>query len=309
MLSIDNLMRHVKILSEDIGSRSLAEPASLDKTRDYIQTTMDSYGYHIDTQEFSACGVKTANVLACHKDWNPRSPSLLLGAHYDTVSGTPGADDNASGVSVLLETARILSLTSLSRPPEVVFAAFSAEEPPAFETSEMGSRVFARSLKEREWDIRGALIMEMVGYFRSEPGSQDIPIFLKLRGYPDRGDFIMVVGIGMSRDLVEEVAAGIERSGDGLPVQTLVVPGSGYLLPEIRLSDNASFWDIGVPAVMITDTSFYRNPHYHRFSDRMQTLDFDAMGKLTMALCHIISRGQKPDVRSKIQNPKSKIGT
>ncbi len=286
-------MHHVKVLSEDIGSRSLSETSALDRAAGYIAETLESYGYYVVNQAFTSCGVLTSNVLAHHHEWDPGSPSLLLGAHFDTIPGTPGADDNASGVSVLLETARVLSMGEFAEPPQVVFAAFSAEEPPAFATSEMGSRVFARSLPDLGWKIRGALIMEMVGYFRSEPGSQHIPISLKLMGFPDVGNFIAIVGIGMSRELAKEVVDGIVGSGADLPVQKLVVPGSGYLMPEVRLSDNASFWDEGVPAVMITDTSFFRNPHYHHFSDRMNTLDFDAMGELTRALAFILSTDRR----------------
>lgn len=288
-ISIDQLKEHVRVLSEDIGSRSLSEPVNLSRAADYIEKAFRKWGYDVQIQEFDACGVRTANITAAPEDWDPSSPSLLLGAHYDTVPGTPGADDNASGVAVLLEVARVMGRKEDRGGRNHMFTAFSAEEPPAFSTREMGSRVFVKSLKDGGWNVAGALVLEMVGYFRSEPGSQHIPLFLKPLGFPNTGDFIAVVGNGNSRKLVERVVEGLEGSGAGLPVSRLTIPGSGALVPEARLSDNASFWDAGIPAVMITDTSFFRNPHYHRFSDRLETLDIECMSRLAAGLVHFMT--------------------
>ena len=288
-ISIENIRNHVQILSEEIGSRSLSESVYLARAGDYLEQMFRSWGYNLHLQEFNACGVPTANITAAAKDRDVSSPALLLGAHYDTVSGTPGADDNASGVAVLLEVARVLAATASNSGRNLLFTAFSAEEPPAFSTREMGSRVFVRSLEDSGWKIEGALVLEMVGYYRSESGSQHIPLFLKPFGFPTTGDFIAVIGNGNSRDLVKGVVKGIEGSDAGLPVSHLTIPGSGALVPEARLSDNASFWDAGIPAVMITDTSFFRNPHYHRSSDRIKTLDFESMGKLAAGLAHFMS--------------------
>lgn len=291
-ISIDNLREHVRVLSKDIGSRSLSEPVSLSRAGDYIEESLRSWGYDVQLQEFTACNVSTANIIASADGWDASLPTPLLGAHYDTVSGTPGADDNASGIAVLLEVARIMAQQTPFHGASPIFTAFSAEEPPAFATGEMGSRVFVQSLTERGWKIKGALVLEMVGYFRNEPGSQHIPLFLKPLGFPTTGDFIAIVGNGNSRRLVENVTRGLEESGAGLPVSHLTIPGSGQLVPEARLSDNASFWDAGIPAVMITDTSFFRNPNYHRFSDRMETLDFESMGKLTAGLTCLLAEMQ-----------------
>jgi hypothetical protein len=171
----------------------------------------------------------------------------------------------------------------------VLFAAFSTEEPPAFNTEFMGSRVFVKSMENENIDVQKALILEMVGYYSEEPGSQQIPFTLKWLGFPDTGNFIAVVGNGSSRSLVREVANGIKSSNCGLPVQDLAVPGSGYVLPEIRLSDNASFWDAGIPAVMITDTSWFRNTSYHTVRDTANTLDYEKMSQLVMGLSFFLS--------------------
>ena len=286
-----HLKGHLDHIAGEIGSRSLSEPTSLARARTYVEDRFREYGYTLHTQEFEAHGTGTANVTAARPDWNPSGPTLLLGAHYDTVRGTPGADDNASGVAVMLEVARLMSCSEDHERPQVVFTAFSAEEPPAFSTGVMGSRIFTDSLERMGWNIRGALVLEMVGFFRSEPGSQHIPLSLRFLGFSNRGDFIAVIGNGISRRLVRTVAAGIRHWGQGLPVEKLTIPGSGYLIPEARLSDNASFWDAGIPAVMITDTSFFRNPNYHRHTDRVSTLDMVSMSRLTRGLQRWLETG------------------
>jgi Zn-dependent M28 family amino/carboxypeptidase len=248
-----------------------------------IEEQFISLGYSVSVQSFRVYGVETANIIAYPESFDPAKPIHLLGAHFDTVTGTPGADDNASAVSVLLECARLVAEND-SRGGNTLFVAFSAEEPPAFGTSLMGSRVFVRSLKESGWNIDGALVLEMVGYYTDKPKSQKIPIFLKFKGFSTTGNFIAVIGSGKSKKLVQEIVTSVKRAGKGLPVENLAVPGSGYLVPETRLSDNASFWDAGIPAVMITDTSFLRNPHYHMRSDTSDTLDYESMEKLTLSL-------------------------
>jgi len=283
ILIVDNLKIHIKVFANDIGSRSLAEPASLSRAQAYIEEQFVSLGYSVSVQPFELYGVETVNIIAYLEGFDPTKPVHLLGAHYDTVTGTPGADDNASAVAVLIECARLVAEDG-TKGRNTLFVAFSAEEPPAFGTSLMGSRVFVRSLEESGWNIDGALVLEMVGYYTDEPKSQKIPISLKLKGFSTTGNFIAIIGSGKSKKLVQEIVSSVERAGKGLPVENLTVPGSGYLIPETRLSDNASFWDAGIPAVMITDTSFFRNPHYHMRSDTSDTLDYFSMAKLTLGL-------------------------
>jgi len=288
-----NLMDHVRVLCNDIGSRSIQEQRNLARAQSYIHEKFIDYGMEVRVQNYEAFGTPTANLIAFHPDTDLDSPLWLLGAHYDTVMGTPGADDNASAVAVLLEVARLLSAQTLDKPCNVLFVAFSTEEPPSFNTSYMGSKVFVRSLGTEKLIIQGALILEMVGYYRDEPGTQKIPLTVKWLGFPDTANFIAVVGNGRSRSLVKGVSAGIKDSNCGLPVEDLTIPGSGYLLPEARLSDNVSFWDARIPAVMITDTSFFRNPHYHTHRDRPETLDYGKMSQLVLGLTHFLNeKGQ-----------------
>jgi len=283
---IQNLRSHVHVLASDIGSRSIEEPLNLRRAQDYISQCFTNMEFDVRVQDYEAFGNPTANVIAFHPDTDLDSPLLLLGGHFDTVMGTPGADDNASAMAVMLEVARLMINNLTEKAPNAFFAAFSTEEPPSFNTPCMGSRVFVNSLHSQNLVIQEAVILEMVGYYTDEPGTQQIPLTLKWMGFPNRGNFIAVVGNGISRSLVKAVSEGITRSGSGLPVEDLTVPGSGYLLPEARLSDNASFWDAGIPAVMLTDTSFLRNPHYHTHRDRPETLDYEKMVQLVKGLSH-----------------------
>jgi len=285
----NNLIEHVRVLASDIGSRSIQETLNLRRAQNYIHDCLAAFGLKIRVQEYEAFGTPTANLVAFHPDTDLDSPLLLLGAHYDTVMGTPGADDNASAVAVILETARILTSNKETSLPGVLYVAFSTEEPPSFNTRYMGSRVFVRSLEKEKLVIHGALILEMVGYFRDEPGTQKIPLTVKWMGFPNTANFIAIVGNRRSRTLVKGVSGSIKDSNCGLPVEHITVPGSGHLLPETRLSDNASFWDARIPAVMITDTSFMRNPHYHTPRDRPETLNYEKMGQLVVGLTHFLS--------------------
>jgi len=284
-----NLVDHVRVLASDIGSRSIQEPQSLRRAQDFIHGSFTGMGLEVRVQDYEAFGNTTANLVAFHPDTDLSSPLMLMGAHYDSVRGTPGADDNASAVAVMLETARIVTAGKGIFPPGAIFVAFSTEEPPSFNTEYMGSRIFVNSLETESLAIQGALILEMVGYYRDEPGTQKIPLTVKWMGFPNTANFIAVVGNGRSRSLVKEVSRGILDSDCGLPVENITIPGSGKLLPEARLSDNASFWDAGIPAVMITDTSFFRNPYYHTHQDRPETLDYQKMRKLVMGLTHLLS--------------------
>jgi len=284
-----NLRHHVSVLCNDIGSRSIQEPRNLARAQEYIHERFTDCGMDVRVQSYEAFGNPTANLIGFHPDTDLDSPLLLLGAHYDTVMGTPGADDNASAVAVMLEVARLFNTQTIDRPGNVLFAAFSTEEPPSFNTRYMGSRIFVRSLGTEKLVVQGALILEMVGYYSDKPGSQKIPLTVKWMGFPNTANFIAVVGNGSSRSLVKGVVESIMDSDCGLPVEDLTIPGSGHILPAARLSDNASFWDARIPAVMITDTSFFRNPHYHTHRDKPETLDYEKMSQLVIGLTHFFS--------------------
>lgn len=279
-----NLTKHLHHLSVTLGDRSIYLPENLKAAEDYVFQNFAALGYAPRRQTFSYLQEEVNNIIA--GDENPDG-YYILGAHFDTVAGTPGADDNASGVAVLLEVARLAR--NLTPPRPWTFIGFTCEEPPVFATSGMGSRVYAKQARRQQAKIRGMLCLEMVGYYTQTPGSQSLPLPLRLMGYPTTGNFIGLVSDRGSRPLLERLAAAIKDSG-ALPVVTLAVPFGGHILPEVRLSDHASFWDEGYPAIMLTDTAFMRNLHYHGPGDVMDRLDLTAMTELTLGLVNFIAR-------------------
>jgi Zn-dependent M28 family amino/carboxypeptidase len=243
----------------------------------FIEKELRGYGLAVESDYFSYRGIQFRNIVG--RLGNPRGTSLIIvGAHCDSVPGTPGADDNASGVAVLLEAARLLSRARLRS--QVLFCAFNLEE-----LNMIGSTFFAKKLNAAGARIKAMISLEMVGYTDPRPGSQKYPLGLNWF-YPDRGDFIGVIGNWNSSSLLYKFARQL-RQVPGLPVETLSVPGNGALIPAVRLSDHSPFWDLGYPALMLTDTSFYRNPHYHRPSDTLDTLNLDFMTKV----CEGVIRG------------------
>ncbi len=281
------LKNYVGHLSVTLGERSIYRPDALKDAEDYVYQCFEDIGYQPRRQKLICMRQEVANIIA--GDQNPQG-YYLLGAHYDTVAGSPGADDNGSGVAVLLEAARLARQVSPSKP--WVFVGFTTEEPPVFRTPYMGSNFYARQAKKDGHKILGMLCLESVGYYSHEPDSQNLPLPLKYMGYPTAGNFIGLISDRRSKPLMQEIAKALEN-GCRLPVATLAVPLGGYLLPEVRLSDHANFWDQGYPAVMLTDTAFMRNPNYHTASDRLETLDLDAMVELTLGLVHFIRHAAK----------------
>ncbi|MBM4274652.1 MAG: M28 family peptidase [Deltaproteobacteria bacterium] len=280
------LLEHLTYLSVTLGERSIYRPANLQAAEAYVFDTLAQMGYAPRRQSFICQGEEVSNVVA----GEPRHTGYyLLGAHFDTVAGSPGADDNASGVAVLLEVARLVRGENPPRP--WVFVGFTTEEPPAFFTPYMGSRVYARRAKKEGHRILGMICLESVGYFRQEPGSQSLPISLRLMGYPTTGNFIGIVSDWRSRPLMRGLEGALKAAAR-LPVQSLAIPLGGHLMPEVRLSDHANFWDEGYPAVMVTDTAFFRNPNYHTERDQLETLDLEAMVELTLGLAHFVRQAE-----------------
>jgi len=276
------LKGHVMTLASDIGERSVERGRGLDRARAYVIDVLDKAGLHVREQTYTYKGRpaqrEVANIIATLPDYTELTPPYLVGAHYDTVWGTPGADDNASGVAVLLELAKRAVVDPL--PVPVTFVAFTLEEPPSFGTDHQGSRVFVRNLRDKGQEVAGAIVLEMVGMTKPD---QEYPLALRLAGYPNRGDFIGVVGNSNSKVFGKRVVAGM-RQNPALPVETLYVWLNGWLLPDTRLSDHASFWDVGIPALMVTDTAYFRNPNYHNPGDRPETLDYRFMAELVDSL-------------------------
>ncbi len=274
----ETLKRHVRALAVEIGERSVFRGRNLARAEAYIRTAFEQIGLSVDTQAYDYDGLAVANLIATLPDAGTAASYYLVGAHYDTVVGSPGADDNASAIAVMLALAE----AAHRKPPEVPlrFAAFTLEEPPAFETRHQGSRVFARARARAGDQVLGAVVLEMVGYTSAR---QHYPLSVAWMGYPRVGNFIGIVGNRRSRAFGRSLIAGMRRNPD-LPVESIFLPFNGRILPVSRWSDHASFWDRGWPAVMVTDTAFLRNPNYHMPSDTMATLDFAFMGRLVHSL-------------------------
>jgi Zn-dependent M28 family amino/carboxypeptidase len=202
---------------------------------------------------------------------------VLVGAHYDTVPGSPGADDNASGVATLIELARALRETRPARTVRLV--AFVNEEPPFFYFGDMGSQIYARAARLRGDDIRVMLSLEMLGYYSDSPGSQAYPPLFRFF-YPDRGNFVgFVSNLGSRRELRKVVAAF--KANSDFPAERLASPS---IVPGVSWSDHLSFWRAGYPGIMVTDTAFYRYPHYHAPSDTPERLNYPAMARVASGL-------------------------
>ncbi|HEY7683275.1 MAG TPA: M20/M25/M40 family metallo-hydrolase [Gemmatimonadales bacterium] len=283
-VSLDRLRAHVASLEGPRHPRSA--PEALIHAGAYIAHQFAEAGLRVERRPFPFAGGEYFNVVASMPGDRSERPWVLVGAHYDTVAGTPGADDNASGVAAVLEAARLL--TGERYPATIELVAFSLEEPQGT-TYGVGSQAFVRQAREEGVRYAGALILEMVGYANREPGSQMVPPPLWWKRVPKRGTFLAAAGDGRSagllRVLTEAAAAAPE-----LELVTVRVPFRGWLLPYTRLSDNCSFWDVGYPAVMLTDTAFLRNPHYHRPTDRLETLDFDFMARVTELTVETVRR-------------------
>lgn len=282
-----NLQQHVEQLAGVIGPRVLTRPRSIAATIGYIENQWAGAGLLSQREEFAAMGETASNLFAERLGKKRPDQIVLLGAHYDTIPSTPGADDNASAVAVLIEVSRLLQNHVGARTARYV--AFACEEPPYFNLDAMGSQHHARQARQRGDQITAMLCLEMVGYFNSTAGSQTVPATIPKflhRFFPQRGNFLAAVGNLRSWKLVWSFRRGFKR-GSRLPLFSIALPER---VREIRLSDNRSFWDQQYPALMLTDTSFLRNPHYHQPSDRPETLDYDAMTQVTLGVAAAMKR-------------------
>lgn len=276
------LQDHLRTLTQTIGERSVLLPKNIERTKDYIENFYRTIGMPVHCEPYEYRNFTVSNIVAEISFCDNPTKRYIVGAHYDSVVGTVGADDNASAVAVQLETARQLNMLKDHQDLDmaVKFVSFPLEEPPTYGTRHMGSRVYAmKAWKEKE-PIDGMICLEMVGYTSPQ---QDYPFPLMFLGYPKQGDYIGIVGDFSSRSFTASLFKAFGKNRD-LPVIKLTVPMGGFLLPSVRLSDHASFWDRGYKAVMITDTAFYRNPHYHMASDTMEKLDYGFMAQLVESL-------------------------
>ena len=275
---VNSIKKHINRLAVDIGPRPVTNELSIKKTENYITNYFKNIGLQVQLQQYKYGNYDITNIITGSQENLLSSKYYVIGAHYDSVPETYGADDNASGIAVLLELARYTMQEKISLP--VRFVAFTAEEPPTFGTRYQGSKVFVKSALENKDEILGAIILEMVGYTSNE---QAYPLVLKWMGYPSKGNFIGIVGNRKSKKFGQSIFQSFKKN-EQLPVETLFVPLNGWILPDTRLSDHSPFWDAGLPAVMITDTAFFRNPNYHSPQDTFDTLDYFFMTKLVKSL-------------------------
>ena len=286
-ISQENLRRHVAKLASEPRP---VDSDALRMAQAYVSGLLAEYGWGVTEHPFQAVGntglmCRGRNLIARHPRLSTGDrPVFCVGAHIDSRPETPGADDNASAVAALLELARLLPEIVDSTPAcAVELIAFDMEE-----LGMLGGAEHARLARGGDVDLRGMVSLEMLGYCDVRPGSQQMPEGLA-HLYPTAGDFIGVVGnqnsLALIRLFVEEM-----KSVAGLPVECLQVEDNGLSMPPTRLSDHSPFWDAGYPALMVTDTSFFRNPHYHLASDTLETLDFDFLEKVSQGCLSAVGR-------------------
>ncbi len=279
------IREHVQFLTSLPSGRSHESVESLNKAALYIEGKLKETTKDLTIQEFTVNGRKYRNIIAKYPGRHG-AKKIIVGAHYDTAGPYPGADDNASGVAVLLELAFLLHDAGKFRTHNVDLAFYSLEEPPYFRTDSMGSAFHAKSLADAKTTVDLMIAVDGVGVYTEQPGSQKYPWSVMRWKYPDRGNFLAVVGKTGQGDLVERVQKILSEESP-LPMQSISAPswlsGSDY-------SDHLNFWKRGYPAVLLTDTAFYRNQNYHTAADTAEKLDYNAMTEVVRALFHLLQR-------------------
>jgi Zn-dependent M28 family amino/carboxypeptidase len=266
------LERHVRMLSATFHPRSHEHTANLDAAANYVLAEFKAAGAGTDVQIFDVAGRPYRNVIA---RFGPATgPLLVIGAHYDSCCDTPGADDNASGVAGLLELARALAATPPAHAVELV--AYTLEEPPYFRTDDMGSFRHAQALSQQGREVRLMLSLEMIGFFRDTPDSQRYPVGALKLLYPNEGNFIALVGGYKDFGAMRRVK-GLFKGASTLPATSINAPS---LVQGVDFSDHGSYWRFEMPAIMVTDTAFLRNPNYHGAGDTADTLDYARMAQV-----------------------------
>ncbi len=278
--SPEHLRRHVEQLSIRLPPRS-HDADKLKHSADYIHQEFSRYkNARVSYQPFDVWGIGYHNILA---SFGPKEGKrIIIGAHYDSHDGLPGADDNASGVAGLLELTRMLDGNALNRRVDLV--AYALEEMPSFNTADMGSAHHVAQLKKEGVEVDLMISLEMIGYFDDTPGSQTYPVPFLTHLYPDSGNFIAVVGNLAQISEVRRVKKAIMAVGD-VPVESINAPA---LIPGIDFSDHLNFWYEGYPAVMITDTADNRNRAYHTPQDTPERLDYERMGSVVDGVFRVV---------------------
>lgn len=290
------MVQTVRFLSEECFPRDYTHPANLSRASEHLENLLEEAGWKVTRQEYDvpAEGAETVyhcwNLCALREENEGKNsekretrPRILVGAHYDACENTPGADDNASGMAVLVELAFLLKDLPLKN-CEVELVAFCTEEPPHFATRFMGSAVHARELRKKNVPVCAMLCLDVVGYYSERPGSQDYPLDSMAYLYGTRGDFLGIVG--RFSDFEAMTLAEKQISVPDLRVCKLAVPeGMKYV---IDFSDHRNYWRMQVPTLFFTNTAFYRTPHYHEPTDTWDRLDFRRMARLAEGLARAV---------------------
>jgi len=278
----DQLQAHVVRLAGTIGERNVFRYAALALAADYIRQSFQEIGYAPRALAFTAEGNTVANIEAELCGQSRPEEIILVGAHYDSVFGSPGANDNASGVAALRALARRAKQQRWGR--TLRFVAFVNEEPPFFQTRQMGSQVYAREAARRGERITAMLSLETIGYYSERAGSQSYPFPFHFF-YPNQANFVAFVGNLSSRALVRQIVAAF-REHTRFPSQAVAAPA---LIPGIGWSDQSSFWDEGYAGVMVTDTAFYRYPQYHTLQDTPERVDYARLARIVAGLESVLA--------------------
>ena len=276
------MQAHVEKLAGEIGERNLWHPSSLAEAADYIELQWVSLGQAVHRQVYISRGMEVTNLEIELPGTTYPDEIVIIGAHYDSVIGSPGANDNSTGVAALLEIARLLHGENPTR--TLRFVAFTNEEPPFYRTGEMGSLVYARECKMREENIVAMLCLETLGYYSDQPNSQHYPFPLGIM-YPDTANFLGIVGNTKGRQLVRRIKKSFQDHSS-FPVQSIAAPD---LLPGIGWSDHWSFWQQGYPAVMVTDTALYRYDQYHTGADTPDRIEYAGFAKVVAGLGPVVA--------------------
>jgi Zn-dependent M28 family amino/carboxypeptidase len=281
-VSSDRIRDHIRQL-EGVRHPTVA-PEALEQAAEYINDRLAAWDYPVAPHSFTFRGQEFRNIVATRSGVRQPEERVLVVAHYDTVEESPGANDNGSGVAVLLEAARVLQPAVFDR--TVQFVSVNLEERqrqgPLEVAGLFGSRALAQEARAQGWQIEGVLVLETIacaGQDIEQKSPKGLPTPL-----PEVGDFIGVVGNEDSRALVTAFLGATARYEIPLPVVPLVVPGRGEMVPDTRRSDHSPFWDEGYPALMITDTANFRSPHYHQPTDTLDRLNLDFAANVCRAL-------------------------
>jgi len=269
-----DLRAHVERLANTSKPRNFKNIEALNEAAAYIKTEFNKYSEYVEEQKFNVYHWEYKNIIS---SFGPQDAErIIVGAHYDVCDEQPGADDNASGVAGLLEIARLLKEESPKLDYRIDLVAYSLEEPPFFRTEHMGSAVHAKYLYDKNINIKAMICLEMIGYFSDEEKSQEYPIGLLKLFYPTKANFIAVVGKIGKGGLTRKVKKSM-KEGSAIDVRSI---NAATFLPGIDYSDHLNYWKYKYDAVMITNTSFYRNDNYHMPSDTPETLDYEKMSEV-----------------------------